>query len=427
MHPYQSAVEHLMKGAIVITPNNRLSHELLTHFAMVQPASCLEKPCAFSYPEFLRYLFLETHFQHPTHPHPVLLSPIHLRKLWRQALATSDYPCTEGLLQEIINAWALCHTWHVNLKEDAFQQLAQHQHFLHWVHHVENQLQTLNAISEYHLPAYLQPYLAQLTLPNTLVWFCFDDYTPAQRALHTTFKTRGYPCLTEDLVQRAATPYQLNVEEINDEYLQLCQWLKKKSNSLQRIGIVVPTLKDEAQYIARIISHDFDLQDINISFSQPLSTYPIVAHALTWLTLDLTSITQHQLRLLLTSPYLDKTPQEYIQYTQWIQDLPHLSNDSIKWSYFTQNLPASALKTMLMSLDPYPDSATLSEWLSHFERRLKQLGFPGAIELDSASYQCLQRFIYLFDEFRELALLTHLMTQQEALETIQELANISSF
>ncbi len=422
----QHILDHLKKGGMIVTPNNRLSRELLVHFANQYPEACLEKPRVYAYNELLRMLFIEAQQQLPTYAHPVLLSTIHLRRLWRETLdATQSPPLTEGLLQALIKAWSLSHEWNVNLNDNAFQQSPQHLQFSHWVHHIEHQLKKLNAITEYHLSAYLQQHLANLSLPKTWVWFCFDDYTPAQLALQEQLISLGYTVNRADLTPHEAITHQLSVEETYDEYLQLNEWIKSHAN--ERLGIIVPALEEEAQYLTRLMHHTFDQPNVNISFSQPLSSYPLAAHALVWLTLDLTTISSHQRQLLFTSIYLEGARQEQHQRAQWMQKASFFVEETLSWTYFLEQLPNSSLKKNLQKLKPYPPKASVSEWLSHFELRLKQLGFPGDIELDSTSYQCLQRFIMLFDEFRTLQLLTNTMTQKEALETLRELADISIF
>jgi ATP-dependent helicase/nuclease subunit B len=425
VHPYQILVDHLKQGAIVITPNNRLSREILHYFADQNPKLCVEKPEVYAYPELLRHFFYETQLQLPRVSHPTLLNTIHLRKLWRKTLIESNIPVTDGLLEALMKSWSLCHEWRMNFTEQAFLELPQHQQFSQWVSHIEHLLQTHHAISEHHLSAYLQSNLSKLKLAQTWIWFCFDDYTPAQQALQEELSSLGYIIEHLDLSPKKAETYQLGVEEIYDEYQQLQAFIEKHNGS--RIGIIVPTLEEEAQSLTRFIHQTLEQTHINISLSQPLSSYPLVAHALIWLSLDLQHVTPHQRHLLLTSPYIEQTREEKFRRAQWLQKSSLFIDETLSWTYFLKQLPPSPFKEKLEHLDTYPDSATITQWLSHFEHRLKQLGFPGKTELDSSSYQCLQRFIGLFDEFRSLQLLIPKMTQKEALETLQELANISMF
>lgn len=426
LHPYENILDHLKNRALILTPNNRLSRELLVHFSAQSPELCVAKPPIYAYNELLRTLFKEIQQQVPKDEHPIVLSMIHLRKLWQKIISQTDTPpLTEGLLQALIKSWALCHEWHVNLRDPAFQQSPQHEQFSKWAIAIEVELQKLNAISEYHIAGYLQQYLPALRLPKTWVWFCFDDDTPAQSALKAQLTSLGYTIHQEDIYAKHTLTHQCSVEKMHDEYLQLHAWIK--ANLGQRLGIIVPTLEEEAQYLARFMHHMLADQEVNISFSQPLSSYPLVAHALTWLKLDLNTITSHQRQLIFSSTYLGGFPQEQYARAKWMQKSCFFVDETLDWSYFLRQLPSSFLKKSLQSLTPYPKKAPLSEWVSHFECRLKQLGFPGEAELDSTSYQCLQRLITLFEEFRTLQLLTETMTQQEAIQTIQELAEISTF
>lgn len=428
MNPYQQILEHLSQNAIVVTPNNRLSRTLLTHAIEKNASFSIEKPKIFSYAELLRHLFLETQFQFPTQTHPVLLSPIHLRKLWSDTLKNNDtYPLTEGLIQAFIHAWKLCHNWEVHLTEDTFQYATQHELFARLARQVNDVLEKQNAITEDQLPAYLQRFIPKLKGLKPMVWFCFDDYTPAQLRLQEAFKMTGNPVLNTDLPLRSPkNVYQLSVEETKDEYNALCQWIQ--SHPQEHLGIVIPTLETEAQSITRYLSQTFDLSNLNISFSRPLSSYPLASHGLIWLMLKPHEyITQHERNLLFHSSYLKAASQERHPRARWRQ-LPSLfTADKLSWSYFLEKLPNSTLKTTLARITPYPKNASISEWIHLFELRLKQLGFPGDLDLDSTSYQCFQRFTALFDEFRTLRLLTCELSQKEALELFQTLADGTMF
>jgi probable DNA repair protein len=62
-----------------------------------------------------------------------------------------------------------------------------------------------------------------------------------------------------------------------------------------------------------------------------------------------------------------------------------------------------------------------------FQKRLNSLGYPGDYGLNSEQYQCYQRFVALFDEFRQLALISPTLTRQEALNALSQLATNTIF
>lgn len=55
------------------------------------------------------------------------------------------------------------------------------------------------------------------------------------------------------------------------------------------------------------------------------------------------------------------------------------------------------------------------------------MGFPGDYGLNSENYQCLNRFITLFDEFRQLAVFNTNLTKAEALEAFHHLTHHTIF
>ncbi len=428
MNPYEHILQHLSQNIMVITPNNRLARILLAHAIEEKHAYAMEKPPIFSYAEFLQHLFLEVKFQNPTYAHPVLIAPIHLRKIWSEILGSTEiYPITEGLIQAFIQAWKLAHTWLVDLEDDAFEYAPQHTLFKQLALKVNALLSEKNLITEEQLPTYLQHFIPNLAALKNTVWFCFDDYTPAQKILQSSLEKAGYSSLKEDIPHTPfKASYQLCLKETKDEYDALCQWIEAHPN--QHLGIVIPTIETEAQSITRLLSDALGEIDFNISFSRPLSCYPLAAHGLTWIQLKPDQIiTQHERDLLFYSPYLVSTRQERHTRARWRQSTSFLTNDRLAWSYFLKNLPDSSLKTGLQQITPYPQNATISEWIILFERRLKQIGFPGEADLDSGSYQCFQRFISLFDEFRTLHLLTDRLSQEEAIELFVKLADGAMF
>lgn len=60
-------------------------------------------------------------------------------------------------------------------------------------------------------------------------------------------------------------------------------------------------------------------------------------------------------------------------------------------------------------------------------RSLKDVRVPGDYGLNSENYQCLNRFITLFDELRQLAVFNSYLTKTEALETLYHLAQYTIF
>lgn len=207
-------------------------------------------------------------------------------------------------------------------------------------------------------------------------------------------------------------------------------WLHLKiQEGNQRIGVVVPNLEQESNSLQRILAHHFEPSYFNISLGKPLSNFPLVAHALCWLNLDDIYLSSHQAELLLQSPYLGSSQEEFTARSEYLQEGILLENHAVQLNHFREELHAYApkLATLLNDLTPYPQEAAVEEWIHLFQKRLNTLGFPGDYTLSSENYQCLNRFIAIFDELRQFSLLSSRFTKSEALETVQHLADNTIF
>ena len=424
-------LEKLKQGFVIITPNNRLSNQILDDYFKYQGQACLDKPLCFSYSAFLQHLFQTLRYQKPHHQYPILLNAHQIRFLWRETIdSTRPLGCNEGLLDAVISAWTRCKNWQIKPDLPEFHITPQTLKFQQWWQRFEHQLQKKQAITEQHLVQYLSEQQLSNNPWTQQIWVCFDDYTPDQIHLQKVLISQGSSIEHHDFNQEIRACYQLKAHEVRDEYQQLIHWLKDKTSKHRKsIGVVIPNLATESTALSRILERHFPKEQINISLGASLAKYPIVAHALQLLKLDLDRLTNHQVRLLVTSPYIISAQQELVTRSQWLVDAPCLEEALIPLSLFTASLKQAspALKQACEQLLPYPQQATISNWIQLFNARLNQLGFPGDGTLDSETYQCLQRFYHLFDEFRTFSVLTKTMTQEKALHTLDNLAHQTIF
>lgn len=425
-------LEKITDKTLLITPNNRLSHQLIyDYYHNNQQHTCIDKPRCLSYTNFLHSLYHDVRQHTPHVNHPLLLSKSLTRQLWRKTInQTQSLPCNDGLLDAVMSAWVTCRNWQVSDTHPSFQTLEQTLQFQQWYQAFEKELQRIHAITTHHLENHLLTYLPTLNDPKSLIWVCFDDYTPAQQSLQLAFQTLGFEQSHEDLSQNIGVSYKLEVNETEEEYQQLIQWLKQQRlEKKQNIGVVIPNLETVSSKLSRRLARHFSTDEINISLGQALSQYPVIAHALQWLQLEASCISEHQIRLLLSSPYLVKAQYERIPRAEFMQNTRLLQEASTLLSLFVKALPTSVqhLKEALSCLTHYAEKMTAHEWVHHFQQRLTLLGFPGDITLDSVTYQCVQSLHKIFDEFRECSILTDEMTKEDALNTLIDLTNTTIF
>jgi len=418
----------MKEGATVITPNNRLSNQLIDSFSKHLKGHVHVKPRCFPYQAYLRYLFKKACHVYTDTAHPLLLTASQQHYLWQQTLAT-DTLCNEGLLSQVQNAWTRCQQWEIDSHHPAFTQTPQTQQFQQWQQQMEQRLKKIGAMTDDQLAHYLLNY-PKLLRSNHIVWACFDDYTPVQQRLQKAIHEEAAEQYTYDLAPRQTPTYHYSAKDTEDEYLQVIQWLlSKQAAGETEIAVVVPDLQTQSHRLQRLFQRYISPTQFNISLGQPLANYPIIAHALHWLSLDNLNITQHQARLLLHSPYLAGSRTECILRTEAMENQNLLKEPMLSLSYMKQTLQNSAPKLLelLHLLPAYPTEASPHEWVSEFKMRLVSLGFPGEYSLHSEAYQCVQRFIGLFDELLQLSVIEPNMSKSGALKALHDLAQSTIF
>lgn len=420
-------------GAIVVTPNNRLSNQLLRDFFYAtnsDTSSVKDKPHCLPYQAFLHWLFKQIRHQHAHVSHPNILTQQQQCHLWRQILKhQADNTVPEGLLQGVRDAWARCQLWQIAIDDPAFSQNPQTRQFQQWQQQFQNQLDELQAITEEQLANYVQQFPDGFNFP-TIIWACFDDYTPQQHALQKAIENQGCQQYHYDLAVKPITTQQFAAKDTQDETLQMIHWLKQRLAAGEpRIGVVVPDLQNQSTRLQRQLQRHIPKPQFSISLGGALADYPLVTHALCLLGLHGKTISNHHARLLLLSPYLAGAKTELVVRAQLMQDCKLLQEAIIPLPALIKECSrvAPIFSDLLKKLIAYPQRATPYEWITHFKTRLHHFGFPGEYPLQSSAYQYFQRLIGVLDELLPLAVLTPLMREDEALEALSHLTKTTIF
>ena len=417
-------------GATVITPNNRLSNQLLHDYYLQQKSIIEDKPHCMPYQAFLRDLYNQVRHSHAHTIHPILLSKFQERHLWRQIITNqNNYPCNEGLLNEIQEAWTRCQHWQIDMENPLFLNTHQTRQFQKWQTQLQQALTRLGAITEEQL---LHQVLRYKEVFNALsvIWVCFDDFTPQQRTLQQTFDTKGCQQHYYDLAPKPINTEYYAAHDRQDECWQMIDWLKSRiASGEKRIGVVVPDLQAQYRPLQRLLQRHIPEDQFSISLGKPLTDYSLVTHALAWLGLDKGVMSNHHARLLLHSPYLFGAKTELAIRSQAMHNSTVLQEADIPFDNLLQefNLTAPKLAKSLNNLADYPEQATPQAWMNHFKSRLIALGFPGEYPLNSSTYQCFQRFMGLFDDVLQLSVIHPKMCAKTALEALHDLAKSTIF
>ncbi|MDF1757401.1 MAG: PD-(D/E)XK nuclease family protein [Legionellaceae bacterium] len=420
----------MKRGAIVISPNNRLANQLLRDYCdkYTEENAAIAKPACLPYQKYLENNYNTIKHTYHTVSHPVLLTKLQQRYLWQQLLSKDgNYSFNTGLLNQIQDAWRRCQDWCIALDDESFLQTSQTRQFQIWQQNFQQKLNDINAITSEQLANYsLQyPIKSLQNSPNRIIWACFDDYTPKQKILQESLISQGFSISHYDLALKFSNPQTLVAKDKQDEYQQMLSWIEEcLSRGDKQIGVVVPNLADDEKFLKRLFKQKISASQFNISLGRSLLEFPLIAHAIQWLSLDNQSINNHQARLLLNSPYLIGAKSEFIARSEILQNSKLLTNSSISFKDFIEECKARSpiLATSLSELKPYPDNVHPLDWVNYFKERLTSLGFPGEDSLSSPSYQSLQRLISLLDEFAELAVINDNMNAEEAITALNNLA-----
>ena len=418
----------MARGATIITPNNRLSNQLLRDYIHTTTSIVHDKPRCLPYPSFLRECFKRIQHDYAHQPHPVLFSAHQERVLWQHIITTNTInPCTDGLLQEVQDAWARCQLWGIDIDSDVFLQTPQTQQFQAWHRDFLNHLELKHAITEVQLVPYLLRFPTEISR-NPMIWVSFDDFTPQQRMLKAALGlslNRDY-----DIKKRPQTARLYAANDTQDEINQLIVWLNAQLDvKTARIAVIVPDLQQQSHALQRRLLRSIPAHQFELSLGKSLTDYPLVAHALHWLALDKTTLSNHQVRLLLHSPYLGGALSEFSARSKLLEESNILQEATIRYDNllltFRQSTPK--LCDLLEQLSDYPLDATPYEWIIQFKTRLTQLGFPGEYALNSSAFQTLQRLQTLFDDFLPLTLVHERMTKTQALNAFCDIAKSTVF
>lgn len=432
LHDPRHLFEHMSTGTLVITPNKRLSRTLLNHYFKNQSSTVIEKPLCLPYADFLKHRFDEACRRRATQKHPLLLSPAQAEHLWTVLLkqaSPNPEPVVLELLQEIQEAWRRCQHWQLDIHHPAFNQTPQTRLFKDLAFQFKARLKAEQLITEDQLPDYLLQTPELFQFPS-VIWACFNDYSPQQEQIQQLFEANGTIQRTYDLTIPGTHCYQYAASTPQEEEQQLLQWIASRLQAGDtNIGIIVPELETEAPRLKRLMQQTLPETSFNLSLGKPLIHYPIIAHALILLELEPSILQAEQVRCLLCSPYLKGSMSEWplrmevMEKNKWLQE-SEIPFQALRDAW-KQEVPE--LSKCLDAIIPYPEEATPLEWIHCFKSRLFNLGFPGEYPLSSTTYQCLQRLMNLFDECLQWSVIQPIMRRKEALEHFRHLVNTIIF
>ena len=420
--------QYMHEGATVLTPNNRLSLHLIEYYEKQHRryhSGLAEKPRCFSYEAWLQDVFWSSSQRSSQDQHPLLLSNHQQRFIWKEILQENlQRTVSDELINTIQDAWQRCIFWQISPEHPSFQYNQQSRRFQQWYRQFQQVLKRQYAITIAELPTYLSKIGFNLS-NSTLVWSCFDEFTPIQRKLQQSLSGENCLQLFDDFQEKSINGYCYAAKDPQQELHQAITWAQQRLNAGDhRIAIILPELQNNIQSVQTAFSQSFSSELYNISYGKPLLDYPIINTAIHLLTLDHQSINAEQIKLLMQSPFIAGGQKEFAARSLILQDSQLMTLAQVSWQHFLTQIKTVApkLHACLQAVPIYPKKDTVYGWVQHFKQRLYLLGFPGEIEINSHLYQCLQRFLLLFDELMSLNILTKQLSAQEAIQALRALS-----
>lgn len=420
----QSLLNALQKGALVVTPNQRLNHTLKQLFFQAFPQKVQPHPHCLPYASFLAHCYELLTYQQPFTDHPSLLKPHQTQFLWQQVIGE---PVEPTLSHQSLAAWQDCQLYRVPLNDPQFAYNTQTQVFQAWGLKFEQKLKQGRLITPAQLMSYLSTHTLKLPYPR-VIFACFDHFNPDQMALQQWLRL-ACEIDTYDLSPDTQQTFVFAAEDEKNEQAALFDWLTQALPHADSIGVVVPELSSQAASLNYALKLRFPDLPIHLSLGQPLAQAPMVSHALAWLQLSRSPLAHDTAKLLLHSPFLKDADNEFEARARFMSRTPLLQARQFPFRFFTQALKPQCpkLAELLLTLPSYPKQDTPTNWAMHFINRLIHCGFPGAVALNSTTYQTYQRLLSLFDAFKELSLVCPQLTRAQALKYFKQLTHDTIF
>ncbi len=416
----------------VITPNRRLSQELMLEFDAFQIGKALsvwEAPDILPFGAFLQRLYEDGLYADLSAQLPMLLSPAQEEEVWKQVVGGSGLLAVEGAAAKCRDAWNLANLWRIrpgagNQDTEAFAR---------WLTHYEKK--TENDLDTARLPDALRRFLPELKRPKLAVAYAFDILPPQTKEFLDALGTEIAFCRPDP---KSATVSRAAFDSAKREIEAAAQWARARLEAGgKRIGVVIPSLQEDRKEVARVFSRvmrpRIDPSDekaampFNISIGIPLERYPVVALALSVLRVSQEQIPFEEASRLVRSPFIGGAETELGARMR----LEVRLREKLGASVVLPKLIAAAgqtplLRARLEKLYALRETGLFSqktpaEWARHFSSVLEAAGFPGERALDSDEFQTQAKWHEALGELSCLDRISKEMSFSQALQTLRKI------
>lgn len=461
---------------LILTPNSRLKNKLIEAYNQYHQAlgsHAWEAPRAYSLSEWItehyQLLLDRAALEAPASP----ASEFVLQRLWLDIIQNDTVGAElinpHRLASDAQAAYRTLQRWNLGIEALAEDSAPGENPLIRWVESFEqvlnqHQLCTPEQVQQQIITSYQSGSTAK---ENQLLLLGFDDIPPLNQSLFEAMATHIQQRAT---FQASDDEKALNHQAVacpsqQDEIRAAACWAQSilSANPSASVGIIAPNLgqirKTVEQVFVEVLEPQFSLPEtarytlpFNFSAGVPLGSVPLVHDTLALLQLNLYRIDTEAFIDLLSSPFWSIADSLNVSETL-AQQLKRLQRARIKTSQLRQIChrhiqKAEELTGQTASLDlqleqwqwldqalQYIESLRRqrakqllpSHWLELFETQLRHLGWPGSRRLDSNEFQQMDQWYQLQEKFCQLEATGKMLTCDEALNLLTQLAGSEHF
>jgi probable DNA repair protein len=434
----------------VVTPNRRLAQALARELDQAQLArgrAVWDTADILPYDAFVAQLYDDALHSECASGLPLLLAADQEQELW-EALVTASASGTALLAPAATatlarEAWNLAHAWGLQAELPGARPDADAVAFADWARAYAERTDREHLTDRARLPDVVGRALdhAAVTKPGRVVAYGFDVVTPQQRAFLAALAASGVETASCRTPRGESQALRVAAADARDELRRAAQWARARleANGDARIAIVVPDLAARKHALRRVLAQTLDpgraaeVLPFNISLGEPLTAYPLVAHALAALELGGGPIEFERASLLIRSPFIACAEAELARRARLDAKLrrraePHVALDRL--TRLADDAPELAGR-----LEAYATFAkhrlagrqSPADWARAFVDALAVLGFPGERALDSTEYQTLKKWHEAVARFAGLDRVAQGMSFAAALDRVRRIATGTIF
>jgi probable DNA repair protein len=442
----------LAAGHTVVTSTRRLARALKLEFAREATAPSWPTPEALPWSAWIGASYRERRdFSADERVRPCLddgQSTVIWEQLLREDPQAAGLLMPGGAVDGFREAWRLVQEWRLPLEEVAARAGEDCRTFLRVAGAYRARLDALGWLDGAQLPAQVAARLGRDPAGGKVLFAGFESFTPAQEEV---FRALGSRAQRIDAPRHPAVLSWAGYENSRAELAAAAAWARAwlERDPGARLGIVVPELEDAAAMIEGLLDEALAPRRLlpggaevarpwNLSFGAALADAPPVAAALLACGLWGGALDLAEVGRLLRSPWFGGGEAEGAGRARLDAWLRRHAQDRVTtevllgWLHGRDGAPAcpllqQGLRALADELQAGPRRRRPSQWAAAVSRGLRGLGWPGDAAMDSATWQTVQAWAELLEEFSRLDVVSGVMSQVEALGRLRRMSQARRF